>query len=383
MQSVSIIGCGYVGLLTGTVLAYKHKDKRFIFVDIDETKINNLKNGKHFIVEPSFINYFDMAKNIYLTTDYKDISTSDIVFITVCTPDVNGKCDLSYLYSTIDYINKYAKQNAIIVIKSTVEVGTTKELANNYFRKDLNIINIPEFLAEGEAVNNLLNPSHVVIGYVNKNEEISNVIKSLYYWIDYDKIIETDSNTSELSKLSSNFMLAQRITSINAIESLACEKDANILDISKIMRMDERIGCKYLSPSPGFGGSCFRKDINNISNICSDTEFSKYFMDINRLNDYHMLKIVDKIGSNKHILFLGYCFKEGSNDTRESQTQFIINHLPTSVTCDIYDINIEKYAKKPNGIYDYVILMLNENEYINIAKNVDKNKLINPRYIHL
>lgn len=377
MKNIAIIGCGYVGLLTGTILAYNNRDKKFILMDTNKQLINDLKNKKHFIItEQTFKYYFDILTNIYPTTEYSDINESDIIFITVYTYDNNGKFDLSYLYSTIEYINKYAKKDAIIVIKSTVEVGVTKELADSKFRKDLKVVNMHELLTEGEAINNLLNPSYIVIGYTKENKEMLNCLRSLFYWVDYDKFVITDSNTSELSKLSANFMFAQRITSINAIEYLANEKNANVSDISKILKMDDRIGTKYLPSS-----AVFRNDVNSISNICHDTELSKYFMDVNRLNDYHMIKIVDKIGINKHILFLGYCFTEGLNDIRESQTQFIINHLPKSVTYDIYDINIEKYAKKPDGKYDYIILMVNEPKYIEIAKNVDKNKLIDTRYL--
>ena len=382
MNSVAVIGCGYVGLITGTVLACKHADKDFIFLDTNEDKIKALKEGKHYIVEPMFAGYYDIARNKKLTTEYSDIVNADVIIVAVNTPDDNGKCNLSFLYSTIESINKYAKQGAIVVIKSTVEVGTTKMLAETRFRKDLHVVNIPEFLVEGEAIVNMLNPSRVIIGYSKDRDSfVSSKLRALFYYVKDDKIVETDSNTSELSKLASNFMLAQRVASINAIESLAEEKNADIMDISKILRMDPRIGSLYLSPSAGFGGSCFRKDINNMSNICKDRTFSKFFMNVNDVNNYHMLKIVEKIGTNKRVLFLGYTFKESSNDTRDSPTKFIIDCLPKSVQYDVYDFRIEQYDKPPTGDYDVVILMLNEPAYIQIAEQFPRENVIDTKYV--
>lgn len=384
MSEISIVGCGYVGLLTGTILAHKNKDKSFIFIDVDKNKIDNLKNGIHFIKEPEFIDYYNDLTNIKLSSDFEDIKNSDIIFIAVGTPDKDGKCDLSYLYSTIGEINKFSKNEAIIIIKSTVEVGTTYKLMKEEFRKDLHIFNIPEFLAEGEAINNLLNPCRLLIGWT-KEEDIKEAekIKTLYNHIDESKIYITDSNTSELSKLASNFMLSQRVASINAIEYLAHEKNANIKDISNILKMDDRIGNKYLSPSAGFGGSCFRKDINNISNICSDRIFRNYFESINRINDYHMVHLANRIDRFKYVLFLGYGFKEYTNDTRESPTEFISKMLCKPCRYDIYDIHIDKYNNKPTDLnkYECVILMLNEPEYIEIAKQLPRDKIIDTKYI--
>lgn len=392
-DSISIIGCGYVGLLTGVILADKNRNKNFVLLDIDKNKIEKLKKKEFYLNENGFVQIFESLRNIKLTSDYSDISDSNIVIIAVNTPDDNGKCNLSYLYATIDHINKYAKENSIIVIKSTVEVGTTKQLCEDRFRKDLYVFNIPEFLAEGEAITNLLYPVRVLIGYTDKTKENYefklNELRSLFYYVDYDKIVVTDSNTSELIKLSSNFMLAQRVASINAIEHLAKEKNANILDISRTLRMDDRIGNKFLNPSAGFGGSCFRKDINNISNICSDRFYKEYFKNVNIINDYHMIEISEYLDKFSKVLFLGYGFKETTEDTRESPTQFVIDYLSKSVEYKVYDRNIEKYNDKSilKDEYDCIALMNNEEEYVTYVKEYSKlfpnTKIVNPKYISL
>ena len=382
MNTIAVIGCGYVGLINGIVLAYKHRDKKFIFVDTDKNKIQALKERKPYINEPLFAGYLDIVNNANYTTDYNEISNADIIMVAVNTPDKDGKCDLHYLIHAVSMINEHAKVNATVIIKSTVAVGVCKYLAKNKIRHDLTIVSIPEFLAEGEAIKNVLYPSRVLIGFVGERDpETISRLGSLYYYVDEDKIVITDSNTAELAKLASNFMLAQRVSSINAIESLAVEKDANIVDISKILRMDPRIGGLYLSPSAGYGGSCFRKDVNNIANSCHDIVFGEYFMSVNRINDYHMSRVVSKIPNNSNVLFLGYGFKENSNDTRESPTQFIINCLPKTITYSIYDTHIEKYSTMPTEKYDYVVLMLNEKEYIDIAKTYPLDSIIDPRYI--
>lgn len=402
MVNVAVIGCGYVGLLTGTVLASKNIDSTFTLLDIDVSKIDSLKRKQYYLNEQGFAEIFDGLHNINLTVNYEDLRDCSIIFIAVNTPDDHGKCNMSYLYSTIDYINKYCKNGAIIIVKSTVEVGTTQDLYRNKLRSDFYVFNIPEFLAEGEAINNLLNPIRILIGYTDVTKEnyqskLAELL-NLYHYVAQDKIVVTDCNTSELIKLSSNFMLAQRIASINAIEHLAKEKHANIVDISRILRMDERIGRKFLSPSAGFGGSCFRKDINNISNICNDKFYKDYFHNVNIVNDYHMIEIASEIANNSTVLFLGYGFKETTEDTRESPTQFIIDYLHKSIKYHVYDANIAKFKDEnlltTENHYDYIIIMNNEEKYVsfvnsyissaNSSHNSAKNTvIINPRYIQL
>ena len=405
-QITAVIGCGWVGMLTGGILAHKNRTRDYVFIDVDKERLEKIINKEELIYEPSFYTIFNplyklSEKTEYgykshgniigFTNNYEILKYCNIIYISVNTPDKHGSCDLSYLLSTVEGINKYAPKSAAIVIKSTVEVGTTAFLEREKLRKDLHVFNIPEFLAEGEAINELLKPQRIVIGYTDKDKEGFDIVKQRIIYelteagTTNSPVILTDSNTSELIKLSSNFMLAQRVATINAIEALAKEKGANIMDISHAVGLDKRIGDKFLLPSAGFGGSCFRKDINNISNICSNEHYKAYFKSVNNINDYHMQQVAEQIGENKNILFLGYGFKENTNDTRESPTQFIINCLPYSVKFDIYDIHINPYTEKPTDLnkYDYILLMLNEQEYKDIAAMCDKTKIINPRYINI
>ena len=400
-KTTAIIGSGWVGMLTGGMLAHKNRARDYVFIDTNKERLLKIINNEEIIQEESFYSYFKPllklnGKNkhgniIGFTTNYEILKYCDIVYISVNTPDKHGSCDLSYLYSTIDGINKYVSVGASVIIKSTVEVGITKFLEESRFRRDLHIFNIPEFLAEGEAVHNLLHPRRTVIGITDKNKDgfydaKNRIIFELFPDVEtFNNMIITDSNTSELIKLSANFMLAQRVSSINAIESLAKDKRANIKDISLALGLDDRIGNKFLSPSAGFGGSCFKKDDNNISNICQDPIYKQYFKSVNDVNSHHMKQIAELIGTDKNILFLGYGFKENTNDPRESPTQFIIDNLDKSIKYTIYDIHFEDYKEQPKNIeqYDLILLMLNEEPYKVIAKNVDKNKLINPRYIDL
>lgn len=382
-MEIGIIGAGYVGLITATILASKNTSKRFTVIESLEKKIEQLKAKQHYIKEPGFEELFDevFEKNLFVSTSMDDIKNCDIIFIAVGTPDVDGHCNLTYFNEAVESINKVAKENALVIVKSTVPVGTTKKTSEK-MRKDLILMNIPEFLAEGSAVNDLRNPVRILIGTTKEmNENDIEKIRSLFSYVDSEKIVFTDSNTSELIKLSSNFILAQRVATINLIENIAKQYKANITDISKILRMDDRIGHKFLSPSAAFGGSCFKKDINNLSSICQDTIFSKYIKSVNVINEYHALLIAEEIPMNSRVLILGYGFKNGTEDTRESPTEIILSYLSSTVVADVYDSHIEKYAKKPLKMdYDKYILMNDEDEYVEMLKGIDKNRIINPRY---
>ena len=378
-SNIAVIGCGYVGLITGTVLAQQNHSRNFVFLDIDKDKIDNLKKCKHYIKEPLFAGYFDTLRNISLSTNYKDIKNANIIMIAIGA----YRNDLTNLYSSIQHINEYAQTNAIVILLTTIEVGLTKSLSRTRFRYDLNVFHIPEFLTNGEAIASLMKPRRIVIGYTNYNTEAINQLRNIYSYVSFDKIIITDSNTSEISKLSANTMLAQRISTINAIETLCKEQNANINDVSKILRLDERIGTTYLFPSAGYGGKYFRNDVKNLSTISHDMWIKRYFDGINQINEYHMIKIADEIGNNKNVLFLGYCYKELTNDIHNSPTQFIIDYLSSSTKYTIYDKHIPKYSTLPQEHnFDIVVLINNEQEYVDLVNEYRITaKIIDPRHI--
>lgn len=383
-MKITIIGAGYVGLLTGTVLAAKN-NHQFHIVDVDEKKIENLKNGNLFIKEKDFAKYFNQVfeKNLFLSTSYKETEDADIVFISVCTPSKNGKCDLSFFWNCVD--NLKIKDSAILIVKSTVPIGTTTEVKKRF--PNTEVYNIPEFLAEGTAIDDLLNPVRVLIGSANENDSKVEEVLDLFRYVPSEKIFVTDSNTSELSKLASNFILAERVATINVLDTVAKEHHANINHISQILRMDDRIGSKFLSPSAGFGGSCFKKDVENLSSICGNTMFSKFIGSINSINSEHMILVVDEIEElkPKRVLFLGYGFKEFTEDKRESPTQFIINFLKSNIEVQIFDPHIEEFSKDPIGDFEVAILMNNEQVYKDLARKLieKRTKIINPRHIQL
>lgn len=373
-MKICIIGAGYVGLITGTVLAYKNNMHQFTILDVDQSKINSLRNKQHYILEDGFAELFNQLP-IRLTANYSDVADSDIFFISVNTPERNGKCNMDYFNSALENVKSVASKNAIIVVKSTVPVGTTASIAANCEQE---VYNIPEFLAEGTAIHDMLEPIRILIGTTTKTINISRLI-SLFNYVTNAAIYVTDSNTSELSKLASNFMLAQRVASINCIETIAKQYNADIMDISRILRMDKRIGNYFLSPSAAFGGSCFRKDISNLSSICSDNEISRYISSVNDINQHHAKLLAQSITGPK-VLFLGYGFKNNTEDTRESPTEMVIGFLDKSIQYQIYDAHIKQYSQLPTGQFDQYVLMNDETEYIKLLIDIDHAKIINPRY---
>ena len=469
-----IIGCGYVGLLTGTVIASENPTVEVHMIDNDKSKIERLHKQDHYIKEHLFAEYFAKVidKNLFVSDDYETMSDADMIMIAVCTPSNEGKCNMTYFNSCVESIKKYARDDAIIIVKSTVPVSTTEKLykellkhtdekaiigdtigqvANdlNNFLSDLDkqlmlsvipegtsdhsedhseehsehscecseehsehscecscekcaetimkheVYNIPEFLAEGSAMVDLLRPIRILIGCTEKNPSKLKLVKSLFHYVPDDVIYVTDSNTSELSKLSSNFLLAARVAHINLLESIAKTYHANIIDISKILRMDSRIGHEFLSPSAAFGGSCFKKDIENLSSICEDRLLSKYIASVNYINKHHAMLLTEEIetlcihnterGKQSRVLFLGYGFKSFTEDPRESPTEMVAGFISPNILVDVYDPHIEEFNTKPDGKYNVVIIMNNEQEYRDIAKKCKEQGaiIVNPRYIDL
>lgn len=429
-MKIGFIGAGYVGLITATVLAYKNPNNKFYVIDALKSKIDALKQGKHYIKELGFRELFDKCfvtddieniqediyddtqdidseseekdeltienidkiinksyNNLIVSTDYDLLKECDIIFIAVCTPDCDGKCNLTYFNDAIKKLDEFITKDTIIIVKSTVPIGTTKSI---HFKSNAHVFNMPEFLAEGSAIQDLLNPVRILIGSASKNSSLDESenkaiekIKSLFYYVDNSLIAVTDSNTSELIKLSSNFLLASRVAHINLLETIAEEYDANINDISKILRMDSRIGNKFLNPSIAFGGSCFRKDINNLSSICHDETFSKYIKSVNHINEHHVSLLVELLrnilktdsnfnSKNQHkILILGYGFKNNTEDIRESPTKMFIDLIENEFEYECYDTHIDKYSKFVDvNEFDIFILMNDEAQYVQVINSI-------------
>ena len=356
MQRICCIGAGYVGGPTMAVIAFKCPHIKVTVVDVNEERIKAWKNENLSLLpiyEPGLdeiiLNCRD--KNLFFSTDINlELSRSDIIFISVNTPTKlkglgAGKAsDLKWVEKSARQIAKYAKSNATIVEKSTIPVKTAETIKeiletsnkNNQEKKDFKVLSNPEFLAEGTAIENLINPDRILIG--GDNEDAINQLTDIYLnWIPKEKILRTNIWSSELSKLTANAFLAQRISSINSISALCEKTGAEISEVSKAIGMDTRIGQKFLESGPGFGGSCFRKDILNLVYICKYyglNEVANFWEQVILINDWQQKRISEIIImklfgtiSFKTIAIFGFAFKKNTNDTRDSPSIKICKEL--------------------------------------------------------
>ncbi|MCK5491027.1 MAG: UDP-glucose/GDP-mannose dehydrogenase family protein [Candidatus Pacebacteria bacterium] len=347
-MNISVLGTGYVGLVTGVCLA--NLGHNVTCYDIDKNKIELLKCGKVPFFEPQVEEFVikNLLKNgINFTTDIK-IATKDcdIVFIAVGTPQKeNGEADLSYIENVAMQIGKNISAYTIIVNKSTVPIGTAnliKTIIENECDVEFDIISNPEFLREGSAVEDFLNPERIIIG--SNSEKASEIINELYK--DFlCPIVNTNIETAEMIKYASNAFLATKISFINEIANI-CEKvGADIDDVSHAMGLDSRIGNKFLNAGIGYGGSCFPKDIKALSNIALshnyDFELLKSVIKVNCNQRLFLINKIQKLLGNlegKKICIWGIAFKPDTDDIRESAAIDIINLLHNkSVVVNAYD----------------------------------------------
>ena len=325
-------------------------------VDIDKNKIaawnnSDLKNLP--IYEPGLKEVVkrNRNRNLFFSTNIQEsISEAEMIFISVNTPTkLSGMgagyaSDLKWVESSARQVAKYAKGHTIIVEKSTVPVKTAeliKEILTNsenneLDKKTFSVLSSPEFLAEGTAVKDLENPDRVLIG--GEDSKAIEILKKIYKkWIPEEKILLTNIWSSELSKLIANAFLAQRLSSINSITALCENTGAEIHEVVKAIGHDTRIGKKFLSPSPGFGGSCFKKDILNLVYLCRHyglDSVANYWEQVlvvnswqkNRISNLVVQKLFGTVTSKK-ILLLGFSFKANTNDTRESPAIEISKNL--------------------------------------------------------
>ena len=370
IKNICCIGAGYVGGPTMAVIAHKCPSIQINVVDINETRIrewNRKDLNKLPIYEPGLKEYISKCrgKNLHFTSDLeKYISTADMIFISVNTPTktkgigAGQASNLKWIEASARQISKYAKGHTTVVEKSTLPVKTAltiKEILNNSNKekgKTFQILSNPEFLSEGSAIKDLENPDRVLIGGENK-DAIDSLIKIYLNWVPKEKILTTDLWSSELSKLISNAFLAQRISSINSISALCEKTGANIKQVSLAIGTDSRIGSKFINSGPGFGGSCFKKDISNLIYICDHyglNEVSAYWqkvIDINywqsdRISNLIVNKLFGNL-SNKKLSILGFSFKANTNDTRESPAIKICkNLLEEGANLRIFDPRVSK-----------------------------------------
>ena len=340
-----------------SVIADNCPDIEVTLVDIDDKKIaawndKNLCNLP--IFEPGLKEVVsrNRNKNLFFSTDIENsIKNADMVFISVNTPTKNKgfgagyASDLKWVESCARQVSNYSKGHTIIVEKSTVPVKTAELIeeilvsnkkVKSVDKKTFSVLSSPEFLAEGTAIKDLENPDRVLIGGSDKFA-INQLIDIYLRWIPKEKILLTNIWSSELSKLIANAFLAQRVSSINSISALCESTGADIKEVVKAIGSDKRIGNKFLSPGPGFGGSCFKKDILNLVYLCRFYKLytvAEYWEQVMLINNWQKQRIsalvVEKLYgtvSNKKILMLGFSFKSNTNDTRDSPAIAIAKDL--------------------------------------------------------
>ncbi|TDP00925.1 UDP-glucose 6-dehydrogenase [Flavobacterium sp. 245] len=372
ITKICCIGAGYVGGPTMAVIAQKCPDIQVTVVDLNEQRIKdwNDPNTENIpIYEPGLSEIVAEARgrNLFFSTDVeKAIDDAQVIFISVNTPTKTygkGKgmaADLKYIELCARQIAKVAKQNKIVVEKSTLPVRTAEAiksiLDNTGNGVQFQILSNPEFLAEGTAVTDLLNPDRILIGgdTTREGEDAINALVEVYAnWVDKDKILTTNVWSSELSKLTANAFLAQRISSINAMSELCEKTGADVSEVAKAIGMDSRIGSKFLKASVGFGGSCFQKDILNLVYIAKSyglNEVADYWEQVIIMNDHQKRRFSNKIVqtlyntvADKKITFLGWAFKKDTNDTRESAAIYVADDLINEqAKISVYDPKVSR-----------------------------------------
>ena len=368
INTICCIGAGYVGGPTMSVIAQKNPDIKVTVVDLNAQRIadwNDADLDQLPIYEPGLDEVVAEARghNLFFSTEVdKAIDEAQMIFISVNTPTKTygaGKgmaADLKYVELCARQIAKVATSDKIVVEKSTLPVKTAEAIQNILDNTgngvDFQILSNPEFLAEGTAMRDLAVPDRVLIGGDSSTRKGQEAIKSLFdiyaSWVPKENILTTNVWSSELSKLTANAFLAQRVSSINALSELCEATGANVQEVAKAIGMDGRIGPKFLQASVGFGGSCFQKDILNLVYIAKSLglqEVADYWHQVILMNNHQRNRFVKNIVktlyntvSGKTIAFLGWAFKKDTNDTRESAAIYVADQLiDEQATIKVYD----------------------------------------------
>ena len=435
INSICCIGAGYVGGPTMAVIAKNCPDIKITVVDLNQERIN-LWNSNDLslipIFEPGLQEIIKEVRNqnLFFTTDIKNsIQSADMVFISVNTPTktkgigAGRASDISWVEACTRQVAKYSVGKTIVVEKSTIPVKTAeaiKSILANSIKSEkeknkstFSVLSNPEFLAEGTAIKDLQNPDRILIG--GEDQSSIEALKNVYLnWVNKEKIITTNLWSSELSKLTANAFLAQRISSINSISALCEVTGANIEEVKQAIGLDTRIGGKFLNAGPGFGGSCFKKDILNLTYLCEHfglPEVSKYWDQVISINEWQKFRIykmvINKLFGNvnkKKIGILGFSFKADTNDTRESPSILICKNLliegaslfihdpqvnEKQVELDLENVGVDNssnwtYSKNLEEIYnnaDALIILTEWDQYRSINWDLVGKKMRSPSWV--
>ncbi|CAG8472366.1 13146_t:CDS:2 [Ambispora leptoticha] len=395
VKNICCIGAGYVGGPTCAVIAYKCPHIKVNIVDVNPDRIAAWNSDKLPIYEPGLeeVVFDRRGKNLFFTTEVEAaVNEADLIFVSVNTPTKkNGMgagfaADLAYVESATRGIASIAKSSKIVVEKSTVPCRTAESMrtileANSTGDIRFDILSNPEFLAEGTAIKDLLNPDRVLIGALQTPEDrkAQEALVEVYAnWVSTDRIITTNLWSSELSKLAANALLAQRISSINALSAICEATGAYVDEVAYACGCDKRIGPSFLKASVGFGGSCFQKDILNLVYLSEQLnlpEVAAYWKQVVDMNEYQKKRFVERIIktlfhtiTNKRIALFGFAFKKDTGDTRESAAITLCKHfIQEQATVHIYD---------PKVSDEQIFLELTEPGLLDNTEEVKKRVII-------
>ena len=340
MKNIAVIGTGYVGLVTGTCFA--ETGNNVICVDIDKEKVQRLKNGEVPIYEPHLDALFERnikQKRLQFTTDLASaIKDAEIIFLALPTPPgEDGSADLSYVLGVAKDLGGLIKEYKIIIDKSTVPVGTADKVTaaiKNETDVPFAVVSNPEFLREGFAVDDFMNPDRVIIG--TEDEKAKVVMKELYqpFIRDGHPIIFMDEKSAELTKYAANAFLATKITFMNEVANFCEIVGTDVDKVREGMGSDTRIGHRFLYPGIGFGGSCFPKDVIALMKSGLDHNFDFSVIDaVLKVNSKQRIKLLDKILDyfgdikGKKFALWGLAFKPDTDDIREAPALYLIDEL--------------------------------------------------------
>lgn len=366
---ICCMGAGYVGGPTMAVIAKNCPQIRVCVVDLNQKQIDAWNSDNLPIYEPGLPEVVDecRGKNLFFSTDIEtEIKRADIIFISVNTPTktmgigAGRAANVKNCELCARTIASVADSDTIVVEKSTVPVRTAEAVRRvldcNTKGLKFQVLSNPEFLAEGTAIPDLMNPDRVLIGGVQTPEGLAAAEKlaSVYAnWVPREQVLTTNLWSSELSKLVANAFLAQRVSSINSISALCEATGANVTEITRAVGMDNRIGKRFLNSSIGFGGSCFQKDILNLVYLCETyglTECAEYWNQVIVMNDYQKKRFSEKMVSSmfntitgKKIAVLGFAFKKDTGDVRETPSMFVVRDLVLEqAKIHVYDPQVKR-----------------------------------------
>lgn len=351
-RNIACIGAGYIGGPTMAVIAQRNPDRKVMVVDISKERIEAWNSDNLPIYEPGLKEVVESCrgKNLFFSTDIAAaIRECDIIFVGVNTPTktfgagAGYASNLQYWEAAARTISQEANGDKIVVEKSTLPVRTADAMAavlNTHPEHRFIVLSNPEFLAEGTAINDLQDPDRVLIGGPQDEAGLAAVealVEVYAAWVPRERIITTNVWSSEMSKLAANAMLAQRISSVNAFSALCEETGANIDEVAHVLGSDHRIGKYFLKAGPGFGGSCFKKDVLNLVYLCRSyglEDCAEYWEQVVTMNEAQQRRVVSRLVrsmfntlAGKRIALFGFAFKANTGDTRETPALTVANLL--------------------------------------------------------